>query len=100
MLLVWQFAFMIVGRGKDEGGALPRGGSTLLVRQFAFMTVGRGEDEGGALPRGGSTLLVRRFAFLTVGRGEDEGAHYRGAVACSLCGGSPSSHSKTSALAV
>jgi hypothetical protein len=34
---------------------------------------------------------------LTVGRGEDEGSHYHGAVACSLCGGSPSSHSKTSA---
>jgi hypothetical protein len=26
----------------------------------------------------------------TAGCGEDEGAHYRGAVACSLCGGSPS----------
>jgi hypothetical protein len=36
-------------------------------------------------------LLVRRFAFLTVGCGEDEGAHYRGAVACSLCDDSPSS---------
>jgi hypothetical protein len=34
---------------------------------------------------------VRRFAFLTAGCGEDEGAHNRGAVACSLCGGSPSS---------
>jgi hypothetical protein len=45
-------------------------------------------------------LLVRRFAFLTVGRGEDEGANYSGAVACSLCGGLPSSHSKTSALVV
>jgi hypothetical protein len=45
-------------------------------------------------------LLVRRFAFLTIGRGEDEGAHYRGAVACSLCGGLPSSHSKTSGPAV
>jgi hypothetical protein len=55
---------------------------------------------GGALPWGGSTLLVRRFAFLTVGRGEDEGGHYRGAVARSLCSGSPSSHSKTSAPAV
>jgi hypothetical protein len=54
----------------------------------------------GALPRGGSTLLVWRFAFLTIGRGEDEGAHYREAVARSLCGGSPSSHSKTSAPAV
>jgi hypothetical protein len=97
---VWRFAFMTVGRGEDEGGALPRGGSMLLVRWFAFMTVGRGEDEGGALPQGGSMLLVRRFAFLTVGRGEDEGAHYCGAVACSLCGGSPSSHSKTSAPAV
>jgi hypothetical protein len=46
---------------------------------------------GGALPRGGSTLLVRWFAFLTVGRSEDEGAHYREAVACSLCVDSPSS---------
>jgi hypothetical protein len=55
---------------------------------------------GGALPRGGSMLLVRRFAFMIVGRGEDEGAHYRGAVACSLCGSSPSSHSKTSGPAV
>jgi hypothetical protein len=35
-------------------------------------------------------LLVRQFTFLTVGRGEDEGAHYRGAVAHSLCDGSPS----------
>jgi hypothetical protein len=46
--------------------------------------------QGGAIPWGGSTLLMRRFAFLTVGRDEDEGAHYRGAVARSLCGGSPS----------
>jgi hypothetical protein len=75
---------------RRRGGALPRGGSTLLVRRFAFLTVGRSEDEGGALPRGGSTLLVRRFTFLTVGRSEDEGAHYRGAVARSLCGGLPS----------
>jgi hypothetical protein len=45
-------------------------------------------------------ILVRWFAFLTVGRGKDEGAQYRGAVACSLCSGSPSSHSKTSAPAV
>jgi hypothetical protein len=35
-----------------RGGALPQGGSTLLVWRFAFLTVGRGEDEGGALPRG------------------------------------------------
>jgi hypothetical protein len=45
-------------------------------------------------------LLVRRFAFMTIGRGEGEGAHYRRAVACSLCGGLPSSHLTTSALAV
>jgi hypothetical protein len=38
----------------------------LLVRRFAFMTVGRSEDEGGALPRGGSTLLLRRFAFFAL----------------------------------
>jgi hypothetical protein len=85
---------------RRRGGALPRGGSTLLVRWFTFLTVCRGEDEGGALPRGGSTLFVRRFAFLTVGRGEDEGVHYRKAVACSLCDGSPSSHLKTRAPAV
>jgi hypothetical protein len=38
----------------------------LLVRRFAFLTVGRGEDEGGVLPRGGSTLPVRRFAFFAL----------------------------------
>jgi hypothetical protein len=36
-------------------------------------------------------LLVRWFTFLTAGFGEDEGALNCGAVACSLCGGSPSS---------
>jgi hypothetical protein len=36
-------------------------------------------------------LLVRRFAFLTAGCSENEGAYNCGAVACSLCGGSPSS---------
>jgi hypothetical protein len=36
-------------------------------------------------------LLVRRFAFLTAGFSENEGAHNCGAVARSLCGGSPSS---------
>jgi hypothetical protein len=97
------------------------GGGALFTRWFAFsahrnrrarcMTCGPGPPSqrldrwlrrrrGGALPRGGSTLLVWWFAFVTVGRGEDEGAHYRGAVACSLCGGSPSSHLKTSAPAV
>jgi hypothetical protein len=30
---------MIVGRGEDEGGTLPRGGSMLLVRQFAFFAL-------------------------------------------------------------
>jgi hypothetical protein len=30
------------------------------------LTVGRSEDEGGALPRGGSTLPVRRFAFFAL----------------------------------
>jgi hypothetical protein len=35
--------------------------------------------------------LVWRFTFLTVGCGEDEGEHNHGAVARSLCGGSPSS---------
>jgi hypothetical protein len=30
------------------------------------LTVSRGKDEGGALPRGGSTLLVRRFAFFAL----------------------------------
>jgi hypothetical protein len=39
MLLVWRFAFLTIGRGKDEGGALPRGGSMLLVRQFAFFAL-------------------------------------------------------------
>jgi hypothetical protein len=60
---------------------------------------------------GGGALFTRRFAFSahrnrrarcmtcgpgapargwTAGCGEDEGAHYRGAVARSLCGGSPS----------
>jgi hypothetical protein len=97
------------------------GYGALFTRRFAFsahrnwrarcMTCGPGPPcqildrwlrrrQGGALPRGGSTLLVRRFAFMTVGRGEDEGARYHGAVACSLCGGLPSSHSKTSTLAV
>jgi hypothetical protein len=38
----------------------------LLVRRFAFLTVGRREDEGGVLPRGGSTLPVRRFAFFAL----------------------------------
>jgi hypothetical protein len=38
----------------------------LSVRWFAFLTVSCGEDEGGALPRGGSTLLVRRFAFFAL----------------------------------
>jgi hypothetical protein len=38
----------------------------LLVRRFAFLTVGRSEDEGGVLPRGGSTLSVRRFAFFAL----------------------------------
>jgi hypothetical protein len=97
------------------------GGGALFTRRFAFsthrnrrakyMTCGPGppchrldhwlrRSRGGALLRGGSMLLVRRFAFLTVGRGEDEGANYSGAVACSLCGGLPSSHSKTSALVV
>jgi hypothetical protein len=36
------------------------------VRRFAFLTVGRGEDEGGALPWGGSTLLVRWFTFFAL----------------------------------
>jgi hypothetical protein len=36
-------------------------------------------------------LLVRRFVFLTAGCPGNEGAHNRGAVARSLCGGSPSS---------
>jgi hypothetical protein len=97
------------------------GGGTLFMRRFAFsahrnrhtrcMTCGPGPPcqrldrwlrrrRGGALPRGGNTLLGRQFAFLTVGRGEDERAHYCRAVACSLCDGSPSSHSKTSAPAV
>jgi hypothetical protein len=97
------------------------GGGALFMHRFAFsahknwrarcMTCGPGPPcqgldrwlrrrRGGTLPQGGSTLLVQRFAFLTIGRGEDEGAHYHGAVACSLCGGSPSSHSKTSAPAV
>jgi hypothetical protein len=35
-------------------------------------------------------LLAQRFAFLTAGYSEDEGALNRGAVACPLCGGSPS----------
>jgi hypothetical protein len=39
---------------------------------------------------GGCTLLARRFAFLTTGYSEDEGALNDGAVACPLCGGSPS----------
>jgi hypothetical protein len=34
--------------------------------------------------------LVRWFAFLTAGYDEDEGALNRGAVACPLCGSSPS----------
>jgi hypothetical protein len=97
------------------------GDDAFFTRRFAFsayrnwrarhMTCGHGppcqrldhwlrRSRGGALPRGGSTLLVRQFAFLTIGRGEDEGAHYHGAVARSLCGGSPSSHSKTIAPAV
>jgi hypothetical protein len=38
----------------------------LLVRQFAFLIVGRSEDEGGVLPRGGSTLPVWRFAFFAL----------------------------------
>jgi hypothetical protein len=88
------------------------GGDAFFTRRFAFsahrnpcarcMTCGPGPPcqrldrwlqrrRGGALARGGSTLLVRWFAFLTVGRSEDEGAHYRGAVACSLCVDSPSS---------
>jgi hypothetical protein len=106
------------------GGAKRRtiaGSGVLFTRRFAFsahrnrraryMKCGPGppchrldhwlwQSRGGALPQGGSTLLVRRFTFLTIGRDEDEGAHYRGAVACSLCDGSPSSHSKTSTLAV
>jgi hypothetical protein len=97
------------------------GSGALFTRRFAFsahrnrrarcMTCGPGPPcqrldrwlqrrRGGTLPQGGSTLLVRRFAFMTIGPGEDKGAHYRGAVACSLCGGSPSSHSKTSTPAV
>jgi hypothetical protein len=97
------------------------GGGALFTRRFAFsshrnrrakcMTCGPRPPcqrldrwlrrrRGGTLPRGGSTLLVQWFAFLTVGHGEDEGAHYRGAVACSLCDDSPSSHSKTSTPAV
>jgi hypothetical protein len=36
-------------------------------------------------------LLVWRFAFLTAGCSANEGAHNCGAVALSLCGGSPSS---------
>jgi hypothetical protein len=47
-------------------GALPRGGSMLLVRWFAFLIVGRSKDEGGVLPRGDSTLPVRRFAFFAL----------------------------------
>jgi hypothetical protein len=35
-------------------------------------------------------LLAQRFAFLTAGYSEDEGALNRRAVACPLCGGSPS----------
>jgi hypothetical protein len=75
--------------------------STPRNRRARCMTCGPGppcqrldrwlrRKRGGMLPRGGSTLLVRWFTFLIVGRGEDEGAHYRGVVACSLCGGSPS----------
>jgi hypothetical protein len=48
-------------------------------------------SRGGAQPRGGCMLLVQRSAFLTAGCGEDERAYNRGAVAPSLCGGSPSS---------
>ncbi len=48
---------------------------------------------------GGSLLQARAAvrSFMTVGRGEDEGAHYRGAVACSLC---DDSHSSRFGLAV
>jgi hypothetical protein len=36
-------------------------------------------------------LLVQQFAFLTADRSKNEGTHNRGAVARSLCSGSPSS---------
>jgi hypothetical protein len=104
-------------RGRATAGAKRHttvGGGVLSTRRFTFtfsahrnrrarcMTCGSGPPcqrldhwlqrrRGGALPWGGSMLLVRRFAFLTVGRSEDKGAHYRVAVACSLCHDSPSS---------
>jgi hypothetical protein len=49
------------------------------------------EDEG-VFNRGAvACSFVRRFTFLAAGCPENEGAHNCGAVARSLCGGSPSS---------
>jgi hypothetical protein len=39
MLPVWWFTFLTVSRGEDEGGVLPRGGSTLPAWRFAFFAL-------------------------------------------------------------
>jgi hypothetical protein len=62
--------------------------SRVAVRLF---DAGFGEDEGAFKHGAVACSFVRWFTFLTTGCTENEGAHNCGAVARSLCGGSPSS---------
>jgi hypothetical protein len=63
-------------------------------------TAGCGEAEGAHYRGAVARSLCGGLPFCPLVAAKMKGAHYRGAVARSLCGGSPSSHSKASAPAV